>query len=102
MVPFVPPRRNTTTGPKRPDGDDGDDGDRYELRVQGLLGPGWEPYFDGLAIDHCDDGTSVISGVVVDQAALHGLLHLLRDIGLPLVSLSRTTENHPLDRPEGN
>jgi len=80
----------------------GADGDRYELRVQGLLGPGWEPYFDGLAVAHCDDGTSLISGTVVDQAALHGLLHLLRDIGLPLVSLTRTDERHPLDQPEGN
>jgi hypothetical protein len=92
----VQPRPNTTTGQTRPDGD------RYELRVQGLLGPGWEPYFDGLAVDHCDDDTSLISGVVADQAALHGLLHLLRDIGLPLVSLTRTDEHHPLDHPEGN
>jgi hypothetical protein len=92
----VPPTPNTTTGWKRPDGD------RYELRVQGLLGPGWEPYFDGLAVERCDDGTSLISGAVVDQAALHGLLHLLRDIGLPLVSLTRIDERHPLAHPEGN
>jgi hypothetical protein len=91
-------------------------GDRYELRVQGRLGPTWEAYFDGLTVSVGDDGTSVISGPVVDQAALHGLLHKLRDIGMPLLSLARTTDviaeptttDHStaeptrLDHPEGN
>ena len=61
----------------------------YEFRVEGRLTPRWSAWFDGFAIetDACD-GTTVISGPVIDQAALHGLLQKLRDVGLPLVSLA--------------
>jgi hypothetical protein len=60
---------------------------RYEIRVKGHLGVAWVAWFDGLTISNEDDGTSVISGPVADQAALHGLLHKLRDLGLSLESL---------------
>lgn len=59
----------------------------YEIRVQGLLSARWEIWFDGMDLAAQDDGTTVIRGPVVDQAALHGLLQRLRDIGIPLLSL---------------
>ena len=60
--------------------------DRYEIRVEGRLAPRWAASFDGLTLSH-DDGTTVIAGVVEDQAALHALLRKVRDMGLPLVSV---------------
>jgi hypothetical protein len=61
---------------------------RYEIRVRGHLESRWAAWFDGMTLTHDSDGTTTISGPVVDQAALHGLLRTLRDTGLPLVSLS--------------
>lgn len=79
----------------------------YEIRVKGRLGSRWTAWFDGLSLTNEDDGTTVIRGPVVDQAALHGLLHKLRDVGIPLVSLTQlppdaTTEPHALRPNEGN
>jgi len=62
---------------------------QYEIRVQGHLGPRWAAWFDGLTIRNETDGTAVLHGPVVDQAALHGLLQKMRDVGLPLVSLTQ-------------
>jgi hypothetical protein len=62
---------------------------QYEIRLQGHLGPRWAAWFDGLSVSADADGTTVLRGSVVDQAALHGLLHKLRDVGLPLVSLTQ-------------
>ena len=59
----------------------------YEIRVRGHLESRWAAWFDGMTLTHESDGTTTISGPVVDQAALHGLLHTLRDTGLPLVSV---------------
>lgn len=61
----------------------------YEIRVSGHLGSRWVAWFDGLDLATEDDGTTVLRGAVVDQAALHGLLQKLRDIGVPLLSLTR-------------
>ena len=60
----------------------------YSLRVQGRLDPRWASRFDGCALVPDDDGTTVITGTVPDQAALHALLHVLRDLGLPLLSVT--------------
>lgn len=60
---------------------------RYEIRLQGHLDPRWAAWFDGLTLTNERDGTSVITGPVVDQAALHGLLRKLHDLGLPLVAV---------------
>lgn len=60
---------------------------QYEIRVHGHLGSRWVTWFDGLTLAAEDDGVTLISGPVVDQAALHGLLAKLRDLGIPLVSL---------------
>ena len=61
----------------------------YELRLQGHLDTRWAAWFDGLSLTHESDGTTVIHGSVVDQAALHGLLGKVRDLGLPLVSVNQ-------------
>lgn len=61
----------------------------YEIRVQGRLEPRWATWFDGFTLAAEPNGTTVISGTVVDQAALHGLLQSLRDLGLPLVSVTQ-------------
>jgi hypothetical protein len=62
---------------------------QYEFRIKGHLGSRWGAWFDGLSLTVEDDGTTVIRGPVVDQAALHGVLQKLRDVGLPLVSLAQ-------------
>ena len=62
---------------------------RYEIRVQGRLDERWVAWFDGLSVRRSDDGTTVISGGIADQAALHGLLQRVRDLGLPLLSVER-------------
>jgi hypothetical protein len=64
------------------------DGDWYEIRIQGRLDDRWSAWFEGLDLSH-SDGTTVLRGCVPDQAALHGHLHKLRDIGLPLLSVAR-------------
>ena len=66
--------------------------DWYEIRVQGRLDDRWAAWFDGLILSRVDDGTTSLRGPVTDQAALHGLLHKLRDLGVPLLSVTRT---HP-------
>ncbi len=60
---------------------------RYEIRLKGRLDTRWATWFDGLSLTHENDGTTVIHGVVADQAALHGLLQKVRDLGIPLVSV---------------
>lgn len=61
----------------------------YEIRVAGRLATRWSAWFDGLDIATDEDGITVLRGAVVDQAALHGLIQKLRDIGLPLLSLTQ-------------
>jgi hypothetical protein len=65
-----------------------DSSGRYEIRLKGHLGPRWAARFDGLTLTAQDDGTTVIAGNFADQAALHGLLRTLGDLGLPLVSVN--------------
>ena len=62
---------------------------RCTIRVKGHIDARWSGWFDGLSVTAQADGTTVIHGQVVDQAALFGLLQKLRDIGLPLVSVVR-------------
>jgi hypothetical protein len=61
----------------------------YEIRLTGHLDARWATWFDGLTVSHDSDGTTVLSGPIADQAALHGLLQRARDLGLPLVSVTR-------------
>ena len=67
----------------------------YQIRVRGHLESRWAAWFDGMSLTHEPDGTTNISGPVVDQAALHGLLHTLRDTGLPLVSVTQVEADRP-------
>jgi len=68
---------------------------RYEIRVKGHLDPRWAAWFDGLTLTHGSDGITVIHGPVADQAALHGLLQKIRDLGLPLISVNHVAPGHP-------
>jgi hypothetical protein len=62
----------------------------YQIQVTGYLRPEWTEWFDDMTLVHETDGTTTISGLVVDQAALHGLLIKVRDLGLELVAVHRT------------
>ena len=68
---------------------------RYEIRVKGRLDARWAAWFDGLTLTHGSDGTTIIHGPVADQAALHGLLQTIRDLGLPLISVNHAAPGHP-------
>jgi len=59
----------------------------YQVRIKGHLGQEWASWFEGLTITLEEDGNTLLTGPVVDQAALHGLLKKARDLGLPLVSV---------------
>ena len=61
----------------------------YQIRIEGHLGPQWADWFGGLAITLEDNGDTLLTCPVVDQAALHGLLRKVRDLGMPLISAIR-------------
>lgn len=60
----------------------------YQIRIKGHLGPVWADWFDGLTILLEENGETLLTGSV-DQAALHGLLRKIRDLGMPLISVNR-------------
>jgi hypothetical protein len=60
----------------------------YQIRIKGHLSDEWTDWFDGLAITLDESGDTLLTGPVTDQAALHGLLRKVRDLGMPLVSVS--------------
>jgi hypothetical protein len=60
----------------------------YQIRVKGHLGSQWTDWFEGLTITLEENGETLMTGPVVDQAALHGLLKKVRDLGMPLLSVS--------------
>ena len=68
---------------------------QYEIRLAGHLDQRWAEWFDGLTLTQQGDGTTVLHGPVVDQAALHGLLQKVRDLGLPLVSVTQGAPEMP-------
>jgi len=61
----------------------------YQIRVKGHLDSQWTDWFGGLAINLEDNGDTLLTGPIVDQAALHGLLKKVRDLGLPLISVNQ-------------
>ncbi len=65
----------------------------YQVRIKGHLGGQWKDWFGGLAITLEDNGETLLTGPIVDQAALHGLLRKVRDLGTPLLSVIPVTPN---------
>ncbi len=61
---------------------------RYEIRLKGHLDDRWAEWFEGLTVTLEEDGDTLLTGLVIDQATLHGLLKKVRDLGLPLVSVN--------------
>jgi hypothetical protein len=61
----------------------------YQIRIKGHLGRQWTDWFEGLTITLEEDGDTLLTGPVVDDAALHGLLKKVRDLGMPLLSVNR-------------
>lgn len=76
------------TNPRSPNTDP-DEPEVYEIRIKGHLGGQWADWFDGLTITLEDTGKTLLTGPVVDQAALHGVLKKVRDLGMPLLSVNR-------------
>lgn len=68
---------------------------RYEIRLRGHLQPRWATWFDDMRVTNESDGTTLMRGAVVDQAALHGLLRKLQDLGLPLLSVTAAEPDQP-------
>jgi hypothetical protein len=67
----------------------------YEIRIKGHLDSRWAAWFDGMNLSTHRDGTTLLSGLVVDQSALHGLLQKVRDVGLPLLSVTQLEPDQP-------
>jgi hypothetical protein len=74
---------------------------QYEIRLKGHLDTRWADQFVGLSFTHASDGTTILAGPLVDQAALYGLLRKVRDLGLPLVSVI-LIDPKPANGPDGN
>jgi len=60
----------------------------YQIRIKGRLGRQWTDWFEGLTITQDEEGNTLLTGPVIDQAALHGLLKKVRDLGMPLLSVN--------------
>jgi hypothetical protein len=74
---------------------------RYVIRVIGHLDPQWSEWFDGLVITALRSGNTVLAGDIVDQAALHGTLNKIRDLNLPLISVTAAGPGSQSHQPNG-
>ena len=74
---------------------------QYEIRLKGHLDDKWADWFDGLTITRADNGETLLHGTVIDQAALHGVLRKVRDLGLPLLSVMQVDPQQG-NGPDGN
>ncbi|TFD28364.1 hypothetical protein [Cryobacterium cryoconiti] len=68
---------------------------RYEIRLRGQLEESWSDWFEGFTLTGTVDGTTVLTGPVIDQAALHGLLRRVSDLGVTLISVKALGSRHP-------
>jgi hypothetical protein len=82
---------NTSTIGRSPDGG------WYEIRLRGRLEQRWSAWFDGFVLTAGSDGTTTLRGWIADQAALHGQLQRLRDLGLPLISVTQVEPDPATD-----
>jgi len=69
----------------------------YEIRVQGRLNQRWSSWFDGLIISYEGEDITVLSGSLIDEAAVHGVLIKVRDLALPLLAVSRVRDSKKSD-----
>ena len=83
---MISDKRNSKTDPEAPR--------VYQIRLEGHLGRQWTEWFDGLTITLEDNGDTILTGPVIDQAALHGLLRKVRDLGIPLLSVNQVMSDH--------
>ena len=74
---------------------------QYEIRLKGHLDARWADRFEGLSFTHASDGTTILAGPVVDQAALYSVLRKVRDLGLPLLSVIQV-DPKPANGPDSN
>jgi hypothetical protein len=74
----------------------------YRIRLKGHLAAHWAEWFDGMTITRLENGETLIEGPVIDQAALHGMLNHIRDLGLPLLAVDRVEPGHAEGKPIGN
>jgi hypothetical protein len=84
-----PPERNSDRPPV------------YQIRIRGHLGQQWLEWFEGMSFRLEDDGNTLLTGPIADQAALHGIFKKVRDLGIPLLSIN-PVEPEPPERPEAN
>jgi len=70
--------------------------DRYEIRLEGQLDQRWTDWFEGFTLTNESDGTTTLTGHVIDQAALHGLLRRVGDLGVTLLSVNTITPSTPM------
>jgi hypothetical protein len=89
----------STSAPRRVPAGDRVQPVHYEIRVEGHLDARWSAWFDRLHLTHDDDGTTTLHGPVADQAALHGVLQRLRDLAVPLVSVTPVDGTAPPAHP---
>ena len=80
---------------KQPTSGDDREGGVYEIRLKGHLDNRWAEWFEGLTLTRADNGETRLTGPVADQAALHGLLRKVRDLGLPLIAVSQVGPEQP-------
>ena len=76
--------------------------DYYEIRVQGQLDPRWSDWFGGLTLTYSEEGSTLLSGLLSDQAALHGLLERIRDLNLTLISITCDCSARPCSANSGH
>ncbi|HLZ29281.1 MAG TPA: hypothetical protein VKV73_18345 [Chloroflexota bacterium] len=68
----------------------------YQIRIKGQLSPEWTHWFGGLAVTLDDNGDTLLTGPVLDQSALHGLLRTVRDLGMPLIAVHPIQPDPPV------
>lgn len=74
----------------------------YQIRIRGHLGQQWLDWFEGLTIRLEEDGSTLLIGPIIDQAALHGILKKVRDLGLPLLSVNSVDLSPNIDSQTGD